>query len=114
MRIVSAVAFGVSLLFWLPSLLNAPCAVMLLTCAAFPSAGILYYDYALTLPLEARTYWRKRPSGAGWFYLANRLLGTLGHVPVLLELYFIWDQKVRAAALCDLRRADSRDQCVQT
>ena len=56
--------------------------------------AILYWDYLLTLKVEINTYWKARPSRAAWLYFLNRGLGLLGHLPVIVIFYFVWDRTV--------------------
>jgi len=50
--------------------------------------AILYYDYFLTLPKEVEGYWHTGPHSWGSiFFLANRYLAMLGHLP-FFYIYF--------------------------
>ena len=66
----------------------APCSRL------FYVLAILYWDYLLTLKVEINTYWKARPSRAAWLYFLNRGLGLLGHLPVIVMFYFVWDRTV--------------------
>ena len=52
-------------------------------------AAILLYDYCLTVGAEVKRCWVARLSwGLGFFYL-NRYLVLFGHVPIMLEFFWL-------------------------
>jgi len=51
---------------------------------------ILYYDHALTLPMEIQRFWIRGPfTWATFFFFMNRYLAFLGHIPVIMQVF--WD-----------------------
>jgi hypothetical protein len=50
---------------------------------------ILFYDYALTLPLEVDRFWnRKRLSWVSALFYVNRYTSLLAHIPVIAEYFW--------------------------
>ncbi|KDR69618.1 hypothetical protein GALMADRAFT_145351 [Galerina marginata CBS 339.88] len=51
---------------------------------------ILYYDYLLTFPEELARYWigRRKASLAWFLFSLNRYFALLGHIPILIKLFW--------------------------
>ena len=53
----------------------------------FTGVALLYFDHAITLPLEIRRIWCTRFTGASLLFLINRYVPAFGYVPVVLGLF---------------------------
>lgn len=49
---------------------------------------ILYYDHALTLPMEIQRFWMRGFTWATMFFFINRYLAFLGHIPVIIQVFW--------------------------
>ena len=50
---------------------------------------ILYYDHALTLHEEIQRYWIRAPlTWATFFFFLNRYLAFLGHIPIIMDIFW--------------------------
>ncbi|KIM74120.1 hypothetical protein PILCRDRAFT_14678 [Piloderma croceum F 1598] len=56
---------------------------------------ILYYDHALTLPMEIQRFWIRGFTWATLFFFINRYLAFLGHIPVIMEVFWNFWQTCR-------------------
>lgn len=75
---------------------------MVLTCIV---TAILYYDYALTLPMEIDRFWATRSiSWASGFFYLNRYLTLLGHIPLV-----VWQAYLDSHTL---NKAEVRESCL--
>ena len=58
------------------------------------TTALLYYDFLLTLPLEAERFWTGRRSWASIFFYLNRYTAILFHIPVIYELFYLMPESV--------------------
>lgn len=59
-----------------------------------PCIVVFYYDFLLILPDEARLFWHKDINGATMIFISARYLCALGNIPIVVEVYTTWSQKV--------------------
>ncbi|KDR79152.1 hypothetical protein GALMADRAFT_137042 [Galerina marginata CBS 339.88] len=59
-------------------------------CISASYFAIIYYDYLLTLPAEYSRYWtgKRKISFASIMFYLNRYLTFLGHIPVILQVFW--------------------------
>ena len=56
--------------------------------------ALLYYDFILTLPLEAERFWASRQSWVSTFLYLNRYTALLFHIPVIYEYFYVMPESV--------------------
>ncbi|OCH88687.1 hypothetical protein OBBRIDRAFT_734008, partial [Obba rivulosa] len=61
-------------------------------------AGILYFDYFLTLPEEIERFWTRSGNTFFWtslLFVMNRYLPLLGSIPIIFEFFAVMPEHVR-------------------
>lgn len=55
---------------------------------------VLYYDYFMTLDQEIKFFWNKKLNVVNILFFVNRYLSIFGTVPVILQNFGPWSEKV--------------------
>lgn len=50
-----------------------------------PRTALLYYDFALTMPLEVKHFWGRRLSWPSALFFLNRYFSVVSHVPIVYK-----------------------------